>query len=347
MSVTETSNWLPDPAALASLDHKTQVARDWVTAVATGHQTGLYLYGPGGVGKSHTVLDQLGRLGADPNQAGPPSPSSGGSMSTPVVAPAPGEDRPKVLADTLGTLRERPGNLLHIAPTLVHRSPFNRETPLAKLQSLIDSVRAQGQLVPGLVRPHPALPGHYECIYGHRRLTVQQFLNGEFVAILHEGPLSDADIIGMQLTENIQQQAMLPWEVADAVQQFTLKKGCTQGEAAGLLAIDESVVSKAVTIANKLIAEYRPLLESGEVRWSSAYLVATLPPDLQRQVNPRKKRALLETDIKILKGKPERKAKTVKHKDEFGLIEFRANTPREQIIDWLTKKIGELKKGAL
>lgn len=154
-------------------------------------------------------------------------------------------------------------------------------------------------------------------------------------------------IIGMQLTENIQQQAMMPWEVADAVQQFTLKKGCTQAEAAGLLAIDESVVSKAVTIANKLIAEYRPLLEAGEVRWSSAYLVATLPPELQRQVNPRKKRALLEKDIKILKGKPERKAKRVKHKDEFGLIEFRANTPREQIIDWLTKKIGELKKGLL
>jgi hypothetical protein len=62
-TMTET-NWGADPEALASLGLKLQVVRDWVTAVAKGYQTGLYLHGSGGIGKSHAVLDQLEKLGA-------------------------------------------------------------------------------------------------------------------------------------------------------------------------------------------------------------------------------------------------------------------------------------------
>lgn len=49
-------------SALASLGQKTQVVRDNVTAVAKGFKTGFYLYGTGGVGKSHTVLRHLESL---------------------------------------------------------------------------------------------------------------------------------------------------------------------------------------------------------------------------------------------------------------------------------------------
>ena len=47
----------PDP--LRSLERKIQVVRDHSTAVAKGFKTGLFLYGPGGVGKSFTVLRHL------------------------------------------------------------------------------------------------------------------------------------------------------------------------------------------------------------------------------------------------------------------------------------------------
>jgi hypothetical protein len=52
-----------DPNALASLNAKLQLLRDRVTAVAAGLQTGLYLCGAGGTGKSHTVLRHLDGLG--------------------------------------------------------------------------------------------------------------------------------------------------------------------------------------------------------------------------------------------------------------------------------------------
>lgn len=51
-----------DKEALATLEKKLHLARDHVTAVAKGYKTGYYLYGPGGMGKSHTVFRQLESL---------------------------------------------------------------------------------------------------------------------------------------------------------------------------------------------------------------------------------------------------------------------------------------------
>jgi hypothetical protein len=48
-----------DGDALMELEKKLHVVRDYVTAVASGRQTGLYLYGAGGMGKSYTVLNHL------------------------------------------------------------------------------------------------------------------------------------------------------------------------------------------------------------------------------------------------------------------------------------------------
>jgi hypothetical protein len=49
--------------ALASYERKLHLVRDFVTGVAKGFKTGLFLFGPGGVGKSHTVLRHLEQLG--------------------------------------------------------------------------------------------------------------------------------------------------------------------------------------------------------------------------------------------------------------------------------------------
>ena len=162
--------------------------------------------------------------------------------------------------------------ILRLKPSDVLPSPYNRPTPLGKLGPLIDSIRAQTQLQAGRVRRHPTLPGKFECIYGHRRLAVQLFLNGEFIAILHEEPLTDPDIIKMQLTENLERADMTFWEIADAVTLFIAKQKCTQGKAAELLGIDEAVVSKAMTVSANLIEEYRPRVESGEICKSNAHL---------------------------------------------------------------------------
>ena len=48
-----------DQAALDSLERKFHLVRDFVQAVSKGYKTGLFLYGPGGIGKSFTVIRHL------------------------------------------------------------------------------------------------------------------------------------------------------------------------------------------------------------------------------------------------------------------------------------------------
>jgi hypothetical protein len=51
--------------ALESLDRKLQLINDRVTAVARGYATGLYVCGPGALGKTFSVHQQLDRLECD------------------------------------------------------------------------------------------------------------------------------------------------------------------------------------------------------------------------------------------------------------------------------------------
>jgi hypothetical protein len=53
-----------DKNARDSLEKKLHLVRDHVTAVARGYKTGCYFYGPGGMGKSYTVLRHLESLDA-------------------------------------------------------------------------------------------------------------------------------------------------------------------------------------------------------------------------------------------------------------------------------------------
>ena len=60
---TEFPQWFR-PEALAELDRRLAVLRDRVRGVALGYQTGLYLFGPTGCGKTHVVCTTLDEMGA-------------------------------------------------------------------------------------------------------------------------------------------------------------------------------------------------------------------------------------------------------------------------------------------
>ena len=54
-----------DRGYLENFEKKFQLIRDRVAAVVNGTATGFFLYGPGGVSKSYTVIQQLDRMRAD------------------------------------------------------------------------------------------------------------------------------------------------------------------------------------------------------------------------------------------------------------------------------------------
>jgi hypothetical protein len=54
-----------DRAALSSFDRRQGLLRDWTRGCVEGHHTGMHIYGPPGVSKSHTILGTLREMRAD------------------------------------------------------------------------------------------------------------------------------------------------------------------------------------------------------------------------------------------------------------------------------------------
>lgn len=91
------------------------------------------------------------------------------------------------------------------------------------LQELIEVIRAQGQLIPGFVRPVKEDPNHqYEVIYGSRRFAACQALSQPFYAIV--GELSDKDALILMDAENNARKELSVYEKALSFKEW-LKSG--------------------------------------------------------------------------------------------------------------------------
>jgi ParB family chromosome partitioning protein len=65
---------------------------------------------------------------------------------------------------------------------------------------LVEAIRANGQQVPILVRPHPKEPGRYQVAYGHRRLRAVTELGIQVRAVIRN--LTDEQLVVAQGQEN-------------------------------------------------------------------------------------------------------------------------------------------------
>jgi hypothetical protein len=78
------------------------------------------------------------------------------------------------------TIQTQPETAIQqVAVSLCHLSPANKSRPLT--DEFVESVRMK-QRQPGLVRPHPDIPGEYEVVYGARRLMACQAVGHECLA---------------------------------------------------------------------------------------------------------------------------------------------------------------------
>ncbi len=69
-----------------------------------------------------------------------------------------------------------------------------------EFEALKESIRAHGQTVPILVRPHPKEEGRYQAVYGHRRLRAAQALGLKARAVVRR--LDDRELVLAQGIEN-------------------------------------------------------------------------------------------------------------------------------------------------
>ncbi|WP_114947597.1 plasmid partitioning protein RepB [Microvirga calopogonii] len=116
-------------------------------------------------------------------------------------------------------------------------------------ESLVDAIRARGQQVPILVRPHPSKPGHYQVAYGHRRLRAVTQLGIKVRAVVKE--MSDDELVVAQGQEN---NARLDLTfIEQAMFAFRLEqRGFSRSTITEALSIDKSNLAKLISVPNKI-----------------------------------------------------------------------------------------------
>ncbi len=110
----------------------------------------------------------------------------------------------------------------------IDANPFQPRTDFngAELDSLADSIRAQGVLQPILIRSHPTAIGRYQIVAGERRFRAAVLAGmTEIPAILRETDDGDAAVVA--LVENLQRQDLNAVEEAEGYQRLLQDFGLT------------------------------------------------------------------------------------------------------------------------
>lgn len=193
-----------------------------------------------------------------------------------------------------------------LALPLIARSLTNprKHFDATKLQELANSIQASGVHQPVLVRP---LPGHrqadtfrdrqpgdplaeFELVAGERRYRASQLAGMETIpAIVRE--LTDAQVIEIQIIENLQRDGLSPLEEAEGYQALIDATGITKEELCAKVGKSRTYVFNRFKLMD-LCQEAKAALREGQLDASRAELIARIP-DQKLQIKALK--ALTET----------------------------------------------------
>ncbi len=117
------------------------------------------------------------------------------------------------------------------------------------VEGLMRSIEDGGQLVPILVRPHPADPERYQIAYGHRRWRACARLGRPVRALVKS--LTDDALLLAQGRENNARQDLTFIERAQFAAAL-MEKGMTRAMVCGALGVDKSELTRFLSVANGL-----------------------------------------------------------------------------------------------
>jgi len=146
------------------------------------------------------------------------------------------------------------------------------------LNELAANVKRQGVLLPLLVRPQDE--DHYEIIAGARRFRAAKIaeLTEVPVRICH---MSDAEVLEVQVIENLQREDIHPVEEAEGFQTLIDKYGYTPSTLAERCSRSESYIQKRLALS-KLVDEVKQAFLDGRLELGHALLLCRLTAKDQR-----------------------------------------------------------------
>ena len=169
--------------------------------------------------------------------------------------------------------------LAAIAPSLTNpRKTFNAE----RLAELANSIKASGVHQPILVRP---LPGErvaetgrkvtHEIVAGERRYRASQLAGASTIPALVR-PLSDEQVLEIQIVENLQRDDLTQLEEAEGYQQLMHHSALTSDQVGAKIGKSRSYVYARLKLLD-LSTECKDALRAGTIDASRALLIARIP----------------------------------------------------------------------
>lgn len=164
-------------------------------------------------------------------------------------------------------------------------SPTNprRHFDPAKMKELAASVRVQGVLVPLLVRERPssfwraAAGGHrFEIVAGARRYRAAKAAGVAYVPIRIR-PLTDAEVLEIQVLENLQREDLHPLEEAEGYRALTMQAQYDVATIAAVVGKSTSYVYQRLKLA-ELVEPAQKAFLADEITAGHAILIARLQP---------------------------------------------------------------------
>lgn len=234
-------------------------------------------------------------LGLDDEEDAPPSPA-------PVATVTPGAARHmpagsiKALettltraereADELRRVMEAGAAVVDLDPASIDAAPVadRLDDDAEAFEVLKESIAANGQEVPILVRPHPDRAGRFQVAYGHRRLRAAAALGRRVRAVVRS--LTDEQVVLAQGLENSARRDLTWIEQAT----FALRleeRGYKQDVVARALTLDRTTVNKMIQTARAIPADIVRAIgrapKVGRPRWEAlAAAIATTDPETLR-----------------------------------------------------------------
>lgn len=177
-------------------------------------------------------------------------------------------------------------SLIELDPATIDPAPVRDRLTIAvdpTFEALVESIRTNGQQVPVLVRPHPALAGRFQAAYGHRRIAAAGRLGRPVRAMV--APLSDAQLVTAQGQENSERHDLTFIERALFARRLE-GAGFDRALIMAALSIHKADLSRALAVAGQMpeavIAAIGPAPKAGRARWIALAEALAEPKGLAR-----------------------------------------------------------------
>lgn len=159
--------------------------------------------------------------------------------------------------------RLRPAKEIPIEAIQPNRDQPRRRFDEAELESLADSIRANGILQPILVRRLDDSDSSFEIIAGERRWRAAQLCGVHNIPVVIRD-IKESETVELALIENIQREDLTPLEEAEAFQHLIAEYGQTQDEISAMIGKSRSHVANMVRLLS-LPELVRDMLQDGRL----------------------------------------------------------------------------------